>query len=66
MSRQARARGQATTTLRRHGLSWKEQGGLRARGRAMSDNEKVIALSMAAGLMMLIVIFAVCAYLRWY
>jgi hypothetical protein len=32
----------------------------------MSDNEKVIALSMAAGLMMLIVIFAVCAYLRWY
>jgi hypothetical protein len=32
----------------------------------MSDNEKVIALSMAAGLAMLLVISVVCAYLRWY
>jgi hypothetical protein len=32
----------------------------------MGDNERLIARSMAVSLAMLIVIFAVCAYLRWY
>jgi hypothetical protein len=32
----------------------------------MGDNEKLIAQSTAVSLAILIVIFAVCAYLRWY